>query len=159
LRFQVVKVWTDFQAYETADTRNSSGERIEFYKHSLGFIADAPVIGHGTGTISSLFARATAGKTGSSGSMTTNPHNQTFAVAIQLGIVGAAVLWAMWMAHLLMFRGSGFAAWIGLMMVLQNIVGSLLNSHLFDFLQGWMYVLGVGIAGGMALKRRPGKTS
>ena len=37
---------------------------------------------------------------------------------------------------------------------MQNIVGSLFNSHLFDFVQGWVYVLGVGVAGGMVLKRR-----
>jgi hypothetical protein len=36
----------------------------------------------------------------------------------------------------------------------QNIVGSLFNSHLFDFLQGWVYVVGVGVAGGVALTKR-----
>ena len=60
----------------------------------------------------------------------------------------------MWIAHLLLFRGGGLAAWIGLVIVVQNIVGSLFNSHLFDFLQGWTYVFGVGVAGGMVLKRR-----
>jgi hypothetical protein len=32
----------------------------------------------------------------------------------------------------------------------------LFNSHLFDFHEGWMYVLGVGVAGGMVLKGRAG---
>ncbi len=40
------------------------------------------------------------------------------------------------------------------MLVVQNIVGSLFNSHLFDFTQGWVYVFGVGVAGGMVLKNR-----
>ena len=31
------------------------------------------------------------------------------------------------------------------------------NSHLFDFHEGWMYVLGVGIAGGMTLAARQRK--
>ena len=62
-------------------------------------------------------------------------------MAIQLGLVGAVVLWAMWIAHLLLFRGNGLAEWIGLVVVVQNIVGSLFNSHLFDFAQGWVYVL------------------
>ena len=35
--------------------------------------------------------------------------------------------------------------------MVQNIFTSLFNSHLFDFHEGWMYVLGVGIAGGMTL--------
>ena len=38
--------------------------------------------------------------------------------------------------------------------IAQNVVSSLLNSHLFDFHEGWIYVLGVGVAGGMALRQR-----
>jgi hypothetical protein len=33
-------------------------------------------------------------------------------------------------------------------------VSSLLNSHLFDFHEGWVYVLGVEVAGGMTLRER-----
>src|SRR5450432_488794 len=49
-------------------------------------------------------------------------------------------------------RGEGLVAWIGLLVVVQNIFTSLFNSHLFDFNEGWIYVLGAGVAGGMALK-------
>jgi len=154
LRERVGAVLQEIQLYESSDIATSSGERIEFTKKSLRFIGEAPVIGHGTGTISNLFAQSTVGKTSAAGKRTTNPHNQTFAVAIQLGLIGAAVLWAMWMAHLVLFRGAGLAEWIGTVIVVQNIVGSLANSHLFDFTQGWVYMIGVGVAGGMALKRR-----
>lgn len=154
LRARTLQAWTDYQSYVVSDTRNSSGERIEFAKRSIDFIKEAPFIGHGTGTIPALFAKATAGQTGAEGSATTNPHNQTFAVAIQLGLLGAVVLWALWLAHLWLFRAPGLIEWIGLVVVVQNIVGSVFNSHLFDFLQGWVYVIGVGVAGGVALKRR-----
>jgi O-antigen ligase len=60
----------------------------------------------------------------------------------------------MWLCHLLLFRDEGLVAWIGLLVVLQNFLGSLFNSHLFDFHEGWMYVLGVGVAGGMVLRAR-----
>ena len=50
-------------------------------------------------------------------------------------------------------------AWIGLMVVLQNFFSSLFNSHLFDFHEGWMYVLGVGVAGGMVLRARSGEVA
>ena len=153
LRTRTTAIWTEVQKYEANDKANSSGERIEFNRKSLIFIGEAPVFGHGTGTIAELFRRASVGQTGSAASETSNPHNQTFAVAIQLGLIGAAVLWAMWIAHLLLFRGNGLAEWIGLVVVVQNIVGSVFNSHLFDFVQGWVYVVGVGVAGGMALKR------
>jgi O-antigen ligase len=58
----------------------------------------------------------------------------------------------MWLVHLLLFRGEGLAAWIGLMVVVQNIFTSLFNSHITDFNEGWMYVLGVGVAAGMVLR-------
>ncbi|MCW5691170.1 MAG: O-antigen ligase family protein [Pseudolabrys sp.] len=154
LRDRTIQAWTDAEAYFATDARNSSGERLEFYRKSLGFVADAPLLGHGTGSIHRLFVVSSEGKTGAEGSATTNPHNQTFAVAIQIGLLGAAVLWAMWIAHLLLFRGPGLAAWVGLAVVAQNLVGSVFNSHLFDFLQGWIYVVGVGVAGGMVLKQR-----
>jgi O-antigen ligase len=147
-------VWTDLQTTEATGERTSSGERMEFAKRSLAFIRAAPILGHGTGTIHAQFAQAAAGKTGVAGVAAANPHNQTFAVGIQLGLVGIAVLWAMWLAHLLLFRGGGLVAWIGLVVVVQNIVGSAFNSHLFDFLQGWTYVVGVGVAGGMMLQAR-----
>jgi len=110
------------------------------------------VLGHGTGSTRGLFEQAATGlKYLVEGQVVSNPHNQTLNVAIQWGAVGIAVLYAMWLVHLLLFRGDGLATWIGLMVVVQNIFTSLFNSHLFDFNEGWMYVLGVGIAGGMVL--------
>jgi O-antigen ligase len=159
LRARVEQIWTDAQAYERTDVRNSSGERIEFAKTSLTFIRGAPLIGHGTGSIHAQFENAAAGYTGAQGVASTNPHNQTLAVGIQFGLLGVAVLWAMWIAHLLMFRGAGLAAWVGLLIVVQNILGSMFNSHLSDFLQGWTYVVGVGVAGGMVLRARGGKSA
>jgi hypothetical protein len=60
----------------------------------------------------------------------------------------------MWIAHFMLFGGSGLTAWIGIVVVTQNVVSSLVNSHLFDFTQSWLYVFGVGVAGGMALRER-----
>ncbi|WP_345956910.1 hypothetical protein [Bradyrhizobium sp. 169] len=36
--------------------------------------------------------------------------------------------------------------------MVQNVFTSLFNSHLFDFHEGWMYVIGVGVAGGMVIR-------
>ena len=73
---------------------------------------------------------------------------------MQWGTVGVILLYAMWLVHLLLFRGDGLVSWIGLLVVVQNIFTSLFNSHIFDFHEGWMYVLGVGVAGGMTLAAR-----
>jgi len=152
LRGRAGDVFRDLQSYQAAQTVTSSGERLVFWTKSLDFMRQAPLIGHGTGSIRGLFEKSAAGQKGAAGEASANPHNQTLAVGIQLGAIGVALLWAMWIAHLLLFRGNTLAEWIGLVVVVQNIVGSLFNSHLFDFLQGWTYVVGVGVAGGLALK-------
>jgi O-antigen ligase len=81
----------------------------------------------------------------------TNPHNQMLTVGIQLGIVGIVILIAMWIVHLRLFLVPGIAAGMGLAVVVENVVGSLFNSQLFDFTQGWIYVVGAGVAGGAVL--------
>ena len=145
----------DYQIYKELNQPTSIGVRLEFWQKSLRFIAEAPVIGHGTGSTRGLFEQAATGpKVLAGGQVVSNPHNQTLNVAIQWGVLGVIVLYATWWLHLLLFRGEGLAAWIGLMVVVQNIFTSLFNSHLFDFHQGWMYVLGVGVAGGMVLGTR-----
>ncbi|HMH98302.1 MAG TPA: O-antigen ligase family protein, partial [Bradyrhizobium sp.] len=128
------------------------GQRLEYWKKSLGFFTEAPVFGHGTGSTRALFEQAAVGQTGAHAEIIGNPHNQTLNVAVQWGAIGIVVLYAMWLMHLLLFRGDGLAAWVGLLVVVQNIFTSLFNSHIFDFHEGWMYVLGVGVAGGMMLK-------
>jgi O-antigen ligase len=143
----------DYKYYKEQNQPTSVGLRLEFYRKSLHFFAEAPVIGHGTGSTRGLFeAAATGPAVLAQGQVIGNPHNQTLNVAVQWGAVGVIILYAMWLAHLLLFRGDGLVAWIGLMVVLQNFFSSLFNSHLFDFHEGWMYVLGVGVAGGMALR-------
>lgn len=136
-----------------ADNRTRAGERLEYWRKSIGFVVNAPVLGHGTGSIPDQFRRGAIGQSGLAGLASKNPHNQIFGVAIQLGLLGTAVLFAMWLAHLALFRGEGLVAWAGMVVVAENIVSSLFNSHLFDFTQGWGYVIAVGTAGGVVLQR------
>jgi hypothetical protein len=145
---------SEYRMYEENNIPTSIGLRLEYWKKSIRFLAEAPVIGHGTGSIRGLFEEAATGpKILASSDVVGNPHNQTLNVAIQWGAIGIAALYAMWLVHLLLFRGDGLEAWIGLLVVVQNIFTSLFNSHVFDFHEGWMYVLGVGVAGGMVLRK------
>ena len=155
LRWGPKRLLKDYQLYKTEQTVTSIGLRLEFWEKSLRFFSEAPFIGHGTGSLRGLFERAANGYTESSnGDIISNPHNQTLNIAVQWGMIGVFLLYAMWLVHLLLFRGEGLVAWIGLLVVVQNIFTSLFNSHLFDFHEGWMYVLGVGVAGGMTLAAR-----
>jgi O-antigen ligase len=149
------KFTRDYRLYKELNRPTSIGLRLEYWEKSLRFFAEAPVIGHGTGSTRGLFeAAATGPAVLAQGHVIGNPHNQTLNVAVQWGAIGVVILYAMWFSHFSLFRGEGLAAWIGLMVVLQNMFSSLFNSHLFDFHEGWMYVLGVGIAGGMVLRAR-----
>ncbi len=152
LRRTAETVVSDYQLYKERNIPTSIGLRLEFWQKSLRFFSGAPIFGHGTGSIRGLFEEAAVDQFGAAAEVVGNPHNQTLNVAIQWGLIGIAVLYAMWLLHLLLFRGDGLAAWIGLLVVVQNIFTSLFNSHLFDFHEGWMYVLGVGVAGGIVLK-------
>jgi O-antigen ligase len=160
LRATTERFTRDYMIYKELDQPTSIGLRLEYWQKSLRFFAEAPIIGHGTGSTRGLFEHAATGpKVLAGGQVIGNPHNQTLNVAVQWGVVGVVVLYAMWWFHLLLFRGEGLVPWIGLLVVVQNVFTSLFNSHLFDFHEGWMYVLGVGIAGGMTLRKGSEKTS
>ncbi|MET4220610.1 O-antigen ligase [Bradyrhizobium sp. LB14.3] len=152
---------SDYTRYVENGAPTSAGLRLEFWRKSLSFFAEAPIKGHGTGSTRGLFERAATPGVGlyqASSEVIGNPHNQTLNVAVQWGIIGIVVLYAIWILHLLLFRGDGLANWVGLLVVVQNVFTSLFNSHLFDFHEGWMYVIGVGVAGGMVIRAQQAET-
>jgi O-antigen ligase len=153
LRQRLITAIHDVQDYRASNVNNDVGDHVEFLRKSMTFVRSAPLFGHGTGSITDQFRRSAAGETGAAGLASENPHNQIFAVAIQLGLVGAALLLAMWTAHYLLFCAAGFTAWVGTVVVVENVVSSLTSSHLFDFMHGWLYVFGVGVVGGTMLRQ------
>jgi O-antigen ligase len=151
LRYRVTHVFEELQEYRDPSAATSAGYRIAFWTMSLHALQEAPIIGHGTGSIADAFRRQ--------GSNAVNPHNQVFAVGIQTGLVGIAILIAMWLSHWRLFFRSTSIAWPGLIVVTQNMASSLFNSHLSDFTQGWIYAFGVGVIAGMVLRTRSIKVS
>jgi hypothetical protein len=151
LRERVTRAIEEVHLYRTEHAALSSGLRLEFWIKSIDAVARSPVIGSGTGSIPEMLSVTGAGADTSFN--TVNPHNQIFVVAIQLGLIGTMALLAMWMAHLVLFRGEGLGSWIGLVAVVQLICSSAFNSHLSDFTQGWTYVFAVGVLGGMVLRQ------
>jgi O-antigen ligase len=147
LRERIMHAVEDVQIYETSTAATTVGLRLGYWRTSLADIAQAPVLGHGTGSIPELFRRGVTAETDPQ-AVTNNPHNQLLAVMLELGLCGGIVLVAMWIVHVVLFRDPSLISWFGLVIVLQNIVACLFNSHLFDFTQGWLYVVGVGVLGG-----------
>lgn len=125
----------------------STAARMDFWTKAVGFIGQAPLFGHGTGSIKPLYQSMEASAPSPYGEATPDPHNQFFHVVLQVGLVGGALLLAMWIAHGWMFLGGGVAGILGQAIVLQNVIGSLFNSHLITVTQGMLYCLAVGLLG------------
>jgi len=159
LRVKTASLFPPYRLYEPTNEPTSIEIRYQYWRKSIEFIRKAPFIGHGTGSIRPLFEQAAVNQTGAAAEITNNPHNQTLSVAIQWGIAGVLALHAVWLSHIALFWRADWIHWIGFLIVVQNFVSSLFNSHLFDFQEGWIYVLGVGVAGGMALQHRNLKPS
>ncbi|WP_230646866.1 O-antigen ligase family protein, partial [Bradyrhizobium sp. Leaf401] len=110
LRHTAERFTDDYTRYVEKGEPTSLGLRLEFWRKSLGFFAEAPVVGHGTGSTRGLFERVAtpSGRYQASAEVIGNPHNQTLNVAVQWGVIGIVVLYAIWILHLLLFRGDGF---------------------------------------------------
>lgn len=154
LRTRVIEVQGEIQRYVDRNDFSSSGMRLEFWRKSARFIAEAPLLGHGVGSVRALFARDAVGRSGMSAIVTADPHNQVLKIGIELGAAGMVLLLALWAAHLWMFtRDAGLIAWFGLVVVAQNVVNSQFSTRLLDFTQGWTYVIAVGVLAGMLCRQ------
>ena len=154
LRQRVTDIAIEYKHGREDISRASTAQRLTYWRKAASAFVEAPLLGHGTGSIQRQFERAASSESNLDAEIVSNPHNQTLHAAVQWGLLGVVLLYALWIAHLRLFTGEGLAAWIGLVVVVQNIASSLVNSHLTDFHEGWIYVLGVGVAGGMVLKAK-----
>ncbi len=152
LRARVLDVAQEVRDYRQRSAETSSGFRLEFWSRSIISVSQAPIIGHGTGAQRDQFRQTARGSDGIGAAITDNPHNQVLYVAIQFGGVGTMLLFAMWFAHAMLFRIGGLAAWVGMGLVVQNVIAGLFNTPLVEFTAGWMYIFGVGVLGGMTLR-------
>lgn len=159
LRARVLDVVQEVHDYRKDSAQTSSGFRLEFWSRSIVSISQAPIIGHGTGSQREQFRRTASTSGGIGAAITDNPHNQALYVAIQFGGLGTALLFAMWFAHLMLFRGGGLAGWVGIGLVVQNMIAGLFNTSLVEFTAGWMYIFGVGVLGGIVLRGAQAKVA
>lgn len=148
LRERIDSLYGQFAQYENSQVDTSVGLRLGYWSNSLKFIREAPLLGHGTGSIRGLFEQEVQ-YPASQKEIVANPHNQTLYFTIEWGALGAILLYAMWMSHILQFTEFRWMAWFGTLIVSQNLFGSMFNSHLSDYVEGWIYVMGVGICAGV----------
>jgi O-antigen ligase len=120
-------------------TATSVGYRLEYYQNSLKLIAEHPLLGAGTGGFKGAYESLVMG-TGMD--PTANPHNEYLMVAIQLGLVGLALLF--WLL-LTLWRGAstlpgGFERSAARGLVVWILSASLVSSTLIDHTEGFFFV-------------------
>ncbi|WP_211910273.1 O-antigen ligase family protein [Tardiphaga alba] len=133
----------------------STAARIDFWRKAAEFVKQAPVLGHGTGSIRPLYQSVEAARPSPIGEAVADPHNQFLHTTLQVGLIGGIILLAMWFFHFKMFVRRNFASTMGLGIVMLTILGSLFNSHISQVTQGMLYCLGVGMLGSVLLNARP----
>ncbi len=110
---RLAEIATDIHAVDSgkgsSEATLSTASRLDFWSKAVEFIEQAPLFGHGTGSTKSLYQSLEATRPSPYGEAVPDPHNQFFAIAIQVGLVGGAILLAMWAVHFSMFVGGGFA--------------------------------------------------
>ena len=73
LRAKIGTFSQDYQLYHEQNMPTSIGLRLEFWQKSLRFISEAPIFGHGTGSIRGLFEEAAVDQSGADGAIPPTP--------------------------------------------------------------------------------------
>lgn len=133
----------------------SVGQRIEYYRTTLGIIADHPWIGVGTGAFTREFADKVRG---TAAIATTNPHNDYLLVGAQLGIPGIALLLALYGIswHYASGLESRLHRDLARGLVITIAVGGLFNSLMYDHTEGLLFAWLIAV---LYAKRNPRKVA
>ncbi len=120
-------------------TSTSVGYRLEYYQNSLKLIAEHPFLGAGTGGFKGAYESLVKEK---GMDPTANPHNEYLMVAIQLGLVGLALL--LWLLITIWRRASdlpgGFERSAARGLVVLILSASMVSSTLIDHTEGFFFV-------------------
>ncbi|MGH8348873.1 MAG: O-antigen ligase family protein, partial [Pseudomonas sp.] len=133
-----VSEFSAWQPQQAAGEENSVGLRMEWYKNSLDIVREHPIFGAGTGG----FPKAYAEKTLGSGKLVpAHPHNEYLLIAVQLGLVGLALLFYLFYRQWRLASSLPLALEQNLArgLLLTIIFGCLFNSLLVDHTEGLLY--------------------
>ncbi|MFN0263795.1 O-antigen ligase family protein [Tepidamorphus sp. 3E244] len=151
LYFASPKVRQKFDAIETeiafserTGLPTSSGIRMFLWRKGLGYVAENPLIGGGTGAIAQLYRENSAGTERVDDIGPRDPHNQVLAFAIPFGLLGVAVLLWLWWALASAFWAAGPWAAIGQAALVEMLVMSAFNSPIQIFGVGWFFCVVLG---------------
>jgi O-antigen ligase len=123
-------------ASEIDQTKETSiGYRLTFWQNTVEMLPKYALIGTGTGGFEKAYTSQVAGKSGTAGVFTGDPHNQYLKILVEHGIFGLAVFLSILILLLKQPITNPFRA-IGIASLLAIATTSLFNSHFSTFNEG-----------------------
>ncbi len=121
---------------EIDQTKETSiGYRLTFWKNTIEILPKYALLGTGTGGFEKAYDSQVAGKSGTAGVVTGDPHNQYLKILVEHGIFGLAVFLSILILLLKQTFTNPFKA-IGVSSLLAIATTSLFNSHFSTFNEG-----------------------
>ncbi|MDQ2993451.1 MAG: O-antigen ligase family protein [Pseudomonadota bacterium] len=135
---RVVQVVTETKQYQQGNAQTSTGLRLSFYKNAVRLIAQHPIIGSGTGSVTTQYQKIET----NSALQTSNVHNEYLNIAIQLGIIGLSfMLYFFIMIFIKSYTLGQRYRELAQATVVAIAVGCLANSWLMDTLEGHFFAM------------------
>ncbi|MBB4014347.1 O-antigen ligase family protein [Niveibacterium umoris] len=133
---------SDVQQFRGGNTGTNDGVRMEFWRNSLTLIKQHPVFGGGTGSFRPEYRALAESQKLDGIHITPNPHNEYLLVWSQTGLVGLALLLALWGVQ---WRRAATldptVRYLSYALLVTMIVGDCFNSFILDNLEGHFYAL------------------
>jgi O-antigen ligase len=127
-----------------ASELTSMGIRVVIWENTLRLIGEAPLLGHGTGSFKSEYARVVAKhESGWQATPSADPHNQYLAFLAETGVLGLAAF-AWWLLAAFRQPVAGQYRVAGLALLVAWCLTSLFSSHFRTFNEGHMIMLFLG---------------
>lgn len=139
---RVNQMAADISNFQTGDASSNDGMRMDFWVHSLGFIREAPLLGVGTGGYAARYKQLAVEENLTGGRVSDNPHNEYLLLASQQGLIGLALLLALWGVQWRdAERQSQERRDLTRALLLLIATGDMFNSFLLDNFEGHFYLL------------------
>lgn len=134
---RINQVIVEIKQYDAGNSRTSIGMRLDWYQNSVDLIKEKPLLGHGTGAFSTAQKKLIEG---TNTQPTDNPHNEYLFIGVQLGLLGLAAFLSLFFLQLLCSLNlDKNNRYLVQGVVISMMTGCLMNSFLFDSMQGHFY--------------------
>ena len=136
---ELIREYEQWRPDLPASTASATGLRMEFYQQSLKIMGENPLFGVGAGDFHSAYKEMVGT---SPRVVTDNPHNQYLLTGVELGLVGLAVLGALFFVQWRMAGRlpRGEERMLAFALLLAILSGCLFNSFLTDHSEGLFYM-------------------